>query len=60
MPANRGEALLAELGIQVDRDTIRKYYELFRRRAEKYAGLSFTGSKRRSTPASPSRAQTWP
>ena len=44
MPANRGEALLAELGIQVDRDTIRKYYELFWRRAEKYAGLSFTGS----------------
>ena len=44
MPRNRAEATLTELGIQVDRDTIKNYCKLFRKRAEKYAGLSFLGT----------------
>jgi hypothetical protein len=40
MTRNRAEATLTELGIKVDRDTIKNYCKLFRKRAEKYAGLS--------------------
>ena len=44
MPRNQVEANLAERGIQVDRDTIKNYRKLFRKRAEKYTGQSFLGT----------------
>ena len=43
LPAT-GRATLAERGIQVDRDTIKNYCRLFRKRVKKYAGLSFLGT----------------
>ncbi|MGQ9721320.1 MAG: hypothetical protein ACUVXA_08365 [Candidatus Jordarchaeum sp.] len=45
MPYNRGEAVFTDLGIQVDRETIEHYCKLFWEKAEKYAGLSFLGTK---------------
>ncbi len=44
MPYNRSEASLTDLGIQVDRDTIKNYSKIFYERAEKYAGLSLLGA----------------
>lgn len=42
-PFNRIEKILLELGIQVDRDTIRNYALIFQEKVKKYAGMSIFG-----------------
>jgi len=42
-PFNRVEKILLELGIQVDRDTVRNYAIIFQDKVKKYAGMSVLG-----------------
>ena len=43
MPYNRVENVLMQFGIQVDRDTVKRYCQKFGRRAKKIAGIEFLG-----------------
>jgi len=42
-PYNRVERILMEFGIQVDRDTIKRYVKLFKKRALDKVGIKFAG-----------------
>jgi len=40
-PSNRVEGILMDLGVQVDRDTVRRYTHLFEEKLEELAGIEF-------------------
>lgn len=42
-PYNRVENILLELGIQVDRDTVKRYVKLFKKRSQHVGGIKFFG-----------------
>lgn len=42
-PYNRVEHILMELGIQIDRDTVKRYVKLFKNRSLHVAGIKFAG-----------------
>lgn len=42
-PSNRVERILIDFGVQVDRDTVRRYTQLFEEKLEEFAGIKLMG-----------------